>query len=465
MNYIIFCNMTSSDRLNFCVIAICLVSVGAGTCPLSPLYPYGVSRGDLAMRDGDDEYITMDLDFSVDFYGNQYNKIYMVINGAVSFAPMTVSNPSYTPFDTPYIAPFWSDIILDNNKGAVFYRTVNLNEEQDVVRMVKADSDNYQEPMNPTLIMVFTWEEVHPLFKPAYLNNTFQVVVASDGNKTISIFNYGSINWYTSMVDAAVGFDKGNKIDNAEYPISRSYQMGNIADYSNVGIPGRIVTRIDGTVVLKELEEDTCLSCTIDRASGNIETFDGSEELDVHTPNWKYLLAKEYNRGSDKCRFMLRATTGPSGSISWVSFSVNSQLKRNFAFERMSLDSVEVRGRGAKRVINNFPYYESFEDNGILFIVIEKTYGGWILHSLTCPYYLVYKPLESSQQLKLYLSSYYEGDILGMCQNRNNDPEDDRHTCSVPPVLANGTNFVTVIGESCSCPKNNKRCNKAISRL
>jgi len=118
-----------------------------------------------------------------------------------------------------------------------------------------------------------------------------------------------------------------------------------------------------------------------------------------------------------------------------------------------------------QRVINNFPYYESFEDNGILFIVIEKTYGGWILHSLTCPYYLVYKPLESSQQLKLYLSSYYEGDILGMCQNRNNDPEDDRHTCSVPPVLANGTDFVTVIGESCSCPKNNKRCNKAISRL
>lgn len=52
-------------------------------------------------------------------------------------------------------------------------------------------------------------------------------------------------------ISLQVGFDKGNKIDNAEYPISRSYQMGNIADYSNVGIPGRIVTRIDGTVVLK----------------------------------------------------------------------------------------------------------------------------------------------------------------------------------------------------------------------
>lgn len=72
--------MTSSDRLNFCVIAICLVSVGAGTCPLSPLYPYGVSRGDLVMRNGDDEYITMDLDFSVDFYGNQYNKIYVSVS-------------------------------------------------------------------------------------------------------------------------------------------------------------------------------------------------------------------------------------------------------------------------------------------------------------------------------------------------------------------------------------------------
>ena len=117
-------------------------------------------------------------------------------------------------------------------------------------------------------------------------------------------------------------------------------------------------------------------------------------------------------------------------------------------------------------VITSFPYIEVIEDEGQqLIVVVEKLDDGWMVRSPTCQYYLVYRPRDESQQLRLFLGPYYQNKVFAMCQNNNNDATDDRKKCSMPPEDVVGDDFVTVIGDSCSCPRANKKCTKQLSRL
>ena len=46
-------------------------------------------------------------------------------------------------------------------------------------------------------------------------------------------------------------FSKGDQRTRVDYSISMTDEMLNITDYSNVGIPGTIVTRVDGDIQLQ----------------------------------------------------------------------------------------------------------------------------------------------------------------------------------------------------------------------
>lgn len=50
----------------------------AGSCPFSPLYPYGRERGDQTVTFGDDDYYNIPLNVIIDFYGNKYDSAWVI---------------------------------------------------------------------------------------------------------------------------------------------------------------------------------------------------------------------------------------------------------------------------------------------------------------------------------------------------------------------------------------------------
>ena len=119
-----------------------------------------------------------------------------------------------------------------------------MNEEPDIVQLVEKDSDNIGEHITPESVFIATWYrdsnywttsgEVSEVFVAllqtetltineicSYLpqslfttelswyvfqlqENTFQAVIATEGYKTITVFNYGRINWLNKYNSTAV---------------------------------------------------------------------------------------------------------------------------------------------------------------------------------------------------------------------------------------------------------------------
>jgi len=84
-------------------------------------------------------------------------------------------------------------------------------------------------------------------------------VLATDGTRTFAIFLYEDIQWTTGDNDggidglggipAQVGFNRGNGIDFAAIPASRTPNVINLASTSNVRVPGVYIFQISGNMI------------------------------------------------------------------------------------------------------------------------------------------------------------------------------------------------------------------------
>ena len=75
------------------------------------------------------------------------------------------------------------------------------------------------------------------------INNTLQVILATDGTRTVSIFLYEDIQW---GYNAQIGFNVGDGHTSFTLPEALSAQSLNVDENSNVGTPGVYVFQIDG---------------------------------------------------------------------------------------------------------------------------------------------------------------------------------------------------------------------------
>ena len=73
--------------------------------------------------------------------------------------------------------------------------------------------------------------------------NTFQAVIATDGQRTFVLFIYGDIEWGNS---ATIGFNAGDGIRS----IVVTTQPLDVATGSNVGVTGLYINRVDLSVIL-----------------------------------------------------------------------------------------------------------------------------------------------------------------------------------------------------------------------
>ena len=77
--------------------------------------------------------------------------------------------------------------------------------------------------------------------------NTFQVVIAADGQETFVFFIYGDIQWGDG---ANIGFNAGDSTRSFMLPGALTTQSRNIEDGSNVNVTGLYIYRINSCSVL-----------------------------------------------------------------------------------------------------------------------------------------------------------------------------------------------------------------------
>uniref|UniRef100_A0AAY5JW14 Tectorin alpha n=1 Tax=Esox lucius TaxID=8010 RepID=A0AAY5JW14_ESOLU len=229
------------------------------------LYPYGPTYRDLEtpkMDDGSSTEIILLMPFI--FFNNPYRSIYVNNNGVISF---NVQVSQFTPEAFPlsdsrsFIAPLWADV-HNGIRGDVYYRE---STDPEVLERASQDIRKYFKNLptfTATSVFIATWHQV-TFYGGSQTTpvNTFQVVLISDGLSCFSMFNYGEINWSTGTASggdpltglggttAQSGFNGGDIGHFLNLPGSRSNDVVEIEQTTNVNLPGRWVFRIDTALI------------------------------------------------------------------------------------------------------------------------------------------------------------------------------------------------------------------------
>lgn len=182
--------------------------------------------GDLSQLPNDDGSSSrLNLPFTLNFFGNNYNTFWANNNGNITFGgPVGTFTPNAFPVSgQPMIAPFWADVDT-RGTGAVYTASPNAN------------------------TLVATWNNVGYFGNHIDKVNDFQLTLLnrSDtgaGNFDIE-FRYRQLQWTTGDasggsgglggVPAQAGYDAGNNTNFFALPGSLNASILNLAHTSNV---------------------------------------------------------------------------------------------------------------------------------------------------------------------------------------------------------------------------------------
>lgn len=238
----------------------------------SLLYPYGKDQGDSENPkddDGNSPEISIQTPYS--FYGKKYYSVFVNNNGVVSFGKnVSQYTPDPFPLDegVPFVAPYWADV--DNViAGNIFWRQT---QDPALLSQFTADISRYFPDISFTPIWMFfaTWEGVAYFGSASDKANTFQAVLATDEKISFIMLNYADIQWTTGIasdgdpmtglggIPAQAGFDSGDKKNYYNIPGSRTPEILNIGNTTNVGEPGRWVFQVDQLIIVPTAKSD-CL--------------------------------------------------------------------------------------------------------------------------------------------------------------------------------------------------------------
>jgi hypothetical protein len=198
--------------------------------------------GPLSQQRNDDASSSqLNLPFTANFFGQNYNTFWMNNNGNITFnGPVSTYTPSPFPISSqPMIAPYWGDVDTRCNQcGAAYVASPNAN------------------------TMVATWHDVgYYNSNPSKLND-FQMVLlnrADTGTGNFDIqFRYNRLEWTTGDASggsaglggtpAQAGYDAGNNANFFTLPGSRTADVLQLANTSNVSLttPGLWLFNIRG---------------------------------------------------------------------------------------------------------------------------------------------------------------------------------------------------------------------------
>ncbi|XP_076085994.1 sushi, nidogen and EGF-like domain-containing protein 1 isoform X2 [Mytilus galloprovincialis] len=238
------------------VICLLLVSDTVfGNVPTSEFFSYGQSAKDTMLHPNDDESSSVqNISVVFEFFSEHRKQLFVNTNGLISFRN---SIRTYTPEPFPKIgvrivlAPFWADIDtrLCGSTCSIWYR-----ESTELVDLSKATIEirtyfPVMKHFNAKWTYIVTWYNV-PFYRAhgSEFNkrNTFQAILITDSKSAFVIYNYNKIEWIASKkIPAQVGFNMGDDIHFYSVEGSRTSQIINLPNLSNVGYPGKFVFRVD----------------------------------------------------------------------------------------------------------------------------------------------------------------------------------------------------------------------------
>ncbi len=255
--------------------------------------------------DGSTGLFTISTEFP--FFDNLYDSLFVSVNGAIG--PREIGTYTLKPFPlhngVEMIAPFWADVDLRTNGGRIYYREAIADTEADEDCQRRATID--VKDAFPTLTdyaakwcFVVTWYRVtfYGVKSTPPPENTFQVLLSTDGKRSFVSFIYGDITWTTGRASdgnemtglggkpAQVGFNAGDGINHFSIPGSYTDDIVNIEKTSNVGTPGKWVFRVDNS----DIQDPTC-SSNVDRIiteGPRFSSFLGGKEITISGPCLDY---------------------------------------------------------------------------------------------------------------------------------------------------------------------------------
>ena len=186
----------------------------------------------LAMLPNDDGSSGLiNLPFTFDFYGNQYNSVYINNNGNISFVSPYITWTSNSFPDSSYnmIAPFWGDV---DTRGGM-----------DTLGNLLGNGGNVWYKVTPTALII-NWNQVGYFNMHNDLVSTFQLIISNGSDSLVSAggnvsFCYEDMQWTTGDASSGSGGFGGT-------PATVGVNVGNGTDYFQVGQFVQSGTSFDG---------------------------------------------------------------------------------------------------------------------------------------------------------------------------------------------------------------------------
>ncbi|XP_033127113.1 sushi domain-containing protein 2-like [Anneissia japonica] len=365
-------------------------------CANRLLFPYGLDFNDEVVPTNDDDSSgIINLKTFFPYYDTFYESLYVNTNGVISFEGV-VNDYTPDPFplmDTwPMIAPFWADVDTTNG-GAIYYREMVRKDDeklaQSIDRIIRGN-DVTQANFELIWMFVATWDQVafYVLDQPRpMINNTFQALLVTDGRSSFTIFNYAHIHWTTGHaggssiagdpdglggIEAQVGYNVGDGVRYYTVMGSRTEDIVDIEEKSNVGVPGRYIFNVGGESVVdpdchSSQDRDNSGSLILYPASGSML---GGNAIQVQGPCFQ-------NTDKVMCRFISDNDAGPTTTCQFfggrtVSCVVPILLRIGRVHVFLSIDDGATFGfRGiytsvsTEDVTGAIPYKVRLDTNGI----------------------------------------------------------------------------------------------------
>lgn len=166
------------------------ISFAASTAIAGAVHDANLYTGNALAANDDQSTGRVDIGFNINFYGSNFNQLYVNNNGNVTF---NAALGTYTPFslistNTPMLAPFFADVDTRNaNSGLTQYGRATVNGRQ---------------------TFGVNWINVGYFANQADKTNSFQLIVtdrADTGAGNFDFqFNYDNISWETGSASSGV---------------------------------------------------------------------------------------------------------------------------------------------------------------------------------------------------------------------------------------------------------------------
>lgn len=192
-------------------------------------------------------YTSITFDSYIDYLIFNQNRKKFVINSN-GFIELDKSYyygpPSKFPLRYPVIAPYWSE--QDFRFGYIFYRETNKSDDLDKIKLDLVQAYSNLTDFKPKGALIFTWYNVTESNGNNSLKNTFQAIITTNGSLTYLIYNYDRLEWPVNQatIKAEIGYDPADSNSYYLHPYSFSSNITNIASYSNVNKPGKLIFQI-----------------------------------------------------------------------------------------------------------------------------------------------------------------------------------------------------------------------------